>query len=84
MSASISIPRAVVSSVQSLTSKSGKPYKLALIFCDGAMGLLRVFVSDDATPPPVGQPISILFDASVGFNGDLRYVWNKDTKFKAL
>jgi len=80
----ITINRCTVSAVQEKTSKAGKPYKVALIFADGGMGLLQAFVSDDATPPPVGQPISVQFEANVGYQGDLRFAWNKETKFKAL
>lgn len=85
MSATVMFPRCTVSAVHDrISTKSGKSYRQALIFVDGAMGLLQVFVSDDATPPPVGQPITVQFEAQVGYKGDLRFAWNKDTKFKAL
>lgn len=80
----ITIPRCQVARIMEKTSKAGKAYKQALVYADGGSGLLQVFLSDDAQLPPVNVPLSIQFFAEVGFQGDLRFAFNKDTKFKAL
>jgi len=84
MALSLTIPRCTVLEVLDQVSQKGNAYKQVLLHIPGAKSTPKLFFSKDATLPPLGQPLTVQLDVEVGYEGDFRINWNKDTKFKAL
>lgn len=81
----LNIPHVTVVGHRTGTSrKSGKPYKMAILYPQGAEQTMQVFCADASPDLPVNVPLSMQLSAGVDFDGDLRIRIDGDTKFKAL